>query len=122
MNVLKSKWGTIIAIVLVVWIGFGVLHIQESRIGLGENIEELNDRLSQVEEENAQLEKDLNNLDNPEYIKTQAKIKLNYKMAEEELVYIYRDKKASGDQESLEYYEGDVPRYKKWWHWLLQVE
>ena len=73
MNVLKSKWGTVIAAVLVIWIGIGILRIHQSRTDLGENTQELNARLEQVEKENSQLEQELSNLDNPEYLKTQAK-------------------------------------------------
>ena len=123
MNVIKSKWGTALAILLVIWIGVGLLRLDVSRNNLDKNTKDLHERLSQVEKNNEHLKNDIDNLDNPEYLKTQAKIQLNYKSAEEDLVYIYRDQK---NQESGENQKGiyadSMPSYKKWWHWLLNTE
>ena len=55
------------------------------------------------------------------YLERQARLKLNYKLADEQVAFVYKDtsvKFASSSQE-FKTQLAEMPNWKKWWYYLL---
>jgi len=117
--ILNSKVSTALLGILFVWVLFSVISIELEESVVKKEEESVRGKISDLEWDNELLGKYIDNLNNPEFLDKEARLRLNYKILGEEAVFVHRGpdyfKASSSDNFSEEY----LPNYKKWWYYLL---
>ncbi|MBI2674763.1 MAG: septum formation initiator family protein [Candidatus Yanofskybacteria bacterium] len=114
---INSKILTVPLLVLSVWILFSVISIEAEKGQVKKEETAIENKMAGISRDNQLLERYIENFKNPEFLEKEARLRLNYKLFGEEVVFVYRDansQKASSSEELSE----ERPNYKKWWDWL----
>lgn len=121
-KILSSKLFTIFLVLLIILLGFSVARIYNLRLNMERENEGLQAKTEEMKKNNESLEKFLANLSNPSFLEKQAKIKLNYKLPGENVVFVYPEKsvdKAATPSESFKSELSKFDNLKKWLNSLL---
>jgi len=102
------------------WLTLSFIKIKLHENIVNKEVEELRLKISNLEKSNNLIEKFIVYMSNPSFIERQARIKLNYKAQDEEVVFIYPDNSAKVSSPSLNFKSENAPNYIKWWEWLLR--
>lgn len=103
----------------IVFLGIQVFQILDSKEKSRQNLSDLNNKISDLADQNSKLEREINNSHEEEYLETQARIKLNYKLQDEQVVFVYKNDKEAQEGETTENNKVKTkPRYLKWLDWL----
>jgi cell division protein FtsB len=119
MHFLNSKIFTAIIAVFSVWILFSVVSVEMEKSEVKKEEDNIKAKIGDVTQDNKQLEKFIENFDNPEFLKKEARLRLNYKAPDEEVVFVHRDLNSKKVSSAGEFLEDNLPNYKKWWYYLL---
>lgn len=76
-------------------------------------------KITGVRLDNDQLERYIKNFENKEFLDREARLRLNYKLPGEEVVFVHRDANPQKASSSQELSPEEMPNYKKWWRWML---
>ena len=120
MNLLKFKWLAVVIIAGIGWLGLSIIKIKLQDNVVGEEVAGLELKIDNTEKNNNILEKFLEYVKYPSFLEKEARLKLNYKVPGEEVVFVYPDSsvKSSG---SLDFQKqlAQMPNYIKWVYYLL---
>jgi cell division protein FtsB len=118
MKIIGSKFLTIGILALLLWLGVSVLNLRAKKDMLEKEIYGYSSKIEQIKKNNGELREFLSFFNIPGFLERQARIKLNYKAPEEQVVYVYRDDSIPS-VESTDNFIENLPNYKKWWYYLL---
>lgn len=121
MFFLNSKIFTIPLLALIAWILFYVMFAEVEKNEIKKKETAIENKIKNVKLANELSGRYIKSFENPGFLEKEARIRLNYKVFGEEVVFVHRDfnlQKASSSEElSLE----SLPNYKKWWRYLLKI-
>lgn len=117
MPTLNSKWLSLLLIVLVVWLVFSLPKLNTRRTELEKTISDLGQRVEDAEKSKTYLEKFMAYFKSPEFLEKEARTKLNYKLPDEEVVFVFRDTNPKSTVKTGKNID-QAPNYKKWWYYV----
>ncbi len=121
MPILQRKILTIGLAVLLVWLGYRSWQIRGQRADSDVQVKDLESRATDLEQNNQFLASSSVYFASDAYLERQARLKLNYKLPDEQVAFVYKDtsvKIASPSQE-FKAQLAEMPNWKKWWYYLL---
>lgn len=121
MSWLNSKILTVPLLILSVWMLFSVISVEIEKDQTKKEEKSVEAKISGVKKDNELLEKQIENFKNPEFLEKEARIRLNYKAAGEEVVFVYKDSIVPKASSSKETSPAKYPVYEKIQRWLLEV-
>jgi len=119
MNIFNSKIFTVFLLILSVWLLFSVISVEIKKNEVKSEETAVENKITGIKQDNSSIEKYIKNFQNQKFLEKEARLRLNYKAFDEEVVFVHRDtnlQKASSSQDTL---PAELPFYKKWWRWLL---
>jgi len=121
MPLLQHKVLTICLILLLVWLGYRSWQIRDQRAGIDSQVKELKSRVTSLEDNNKFLASSSAYFASDAYLERQARLKLNYKFADEQVAFVYKDTSVKVSSPSPEFKTqlAEMPNWKKWWYYLL---
>ena len=120
MPILQRKILTIGLVLLLVWLGYRSWEIRAQRMGTDAQVKDLQSRANEFENNNQFLASSSAYFASDAYLERQARLKLNYKLPDEQVAFVYKDtsvKVASPSQE-FKTQLAEMPNWKKWWYYL----
>lgn len=104
-------------ILAVGWLGVSLIKIKLQEDIVNNEVAELEKEISGLERSNSLLEKFISMMNNPAFVEREARIKLNYKSPDENVVFVYPD---TGEKtEAEEKQKENLPNYVKWFYYLI---
>jgi|SRR3989338_11511255 len=123
MKFLNSKIFTVLACVVVLWLVLSSMNLNAQKERVNKEVKNVEAKIKEVQKDTDYLNKFLANFQTPSFLEKEARLKLNYKVQDEEVVFIYRDKNTDTDKgsDSISFEEllNKMPNYKKWFLYLL---
>lgn len=118
---LKSKYLSVIIIAGIGWLGFSFIKIKIQENLVNKEVESLEAKISNLEDDNSYMEKIISYLKNPLFLQKEARLKLNYKAYEEKVAFVYPDEsaKAGSGSNNFDKQLAQIPNYMKWVYYLL---
>ncbi len=112
-RVLNSKLFSALLILLIFWLGNSLVNLNRQREDIDSEIGSYEDKISKAKESNDKLAEFIKNIENQSFLEREARIKYNYKVADEEvaLVYLADQKPATA---SFEEQLKSLPFWKRW--------
>ena len=121
MEVLKKKILTIGLMALLVWLGYRIWQIHSQRSETAVQVKDLESKVVDLEQNNQFLASSSAYFASDAYLERQARLKLNYKLPDEQVAFIYKDTrvKVTPPAEVFKNTLAQMPNWKKWWYYLL---
>lgn len=121
MSLLQRKTFTIGLVALVFWFGHKALQIHSERIEIKSQVSELESRVADIDRNNQFLASSSAYFGSDSYLERQARLKLNYKLQDEQVAFVYQDTgvKTSSSSSKLDPRSANIPNWQKWWYYLL---
>ncbi len=88
MRILLSKITTVALLLVIVWLGRGVLVVAAQKAGVTKALHDVQARVQGLEQQRTDLQEGIARLANPSYLEREAREKLNLKGADERVAYI----------------------------------
>ncbi|MEK7125202.1 MAG: septum formation initiator family protein [Patescibacteria group bacterium] len=112
---LQSKLTTIILVLALVWLGGSVIAVYRQAAQVQEEQRDLQAKIAALERDNATLQEQINRSSDPEYLEWLAKVKLNYRPADEQVAFIYP---AASPEPASKSFDEEPSGVAKYWSWL----
>ncbi len=121
MPILQHKIITIGLAALLVWLGFRSWEIRAQRADTNSQVEDLESRVTDLRRNNQFLASSSAYFASDAYLERQARLKLNYKLPDEQVAFVYKDTSVKVFSSSQEFKTqlAEMPNWKKWWYYLL---
>ena len=119
LEILNSKIFTIMLLALSIWILFSVISSEIKKSEVKKEETAVQTKITGIRQDSDLLDKYIKNFENQEFLEKEARLRLNYKLPGEEVVFVHRDANSQKASLSEELSPGDSSNYKKWRHWLL---
>jgi cell division protein FtsB len=107
-----------ILLLLVLWLGVAAYDAGTREGYVRKEVTDLSGRISSLERENQFLNRSEEYFKSEAFLERQARVKLNYKLPGEQVVFVY-DAVASSQPETFTDMLKRMENYKKWWYFLL---
>ncbi|MBX4190402.1 septum formation initiator family protein [Candidatus Parcubacteria bacterium] len=120
-RLLNSKLTMVGVLFLIIWIGFGLIKIRAQRDLVRTQREDLESKIADLEQDNKYLASASDYFKSDAYLEKEARLKLNYKNADEEVAFVYRDtgeKKIPAEQ-AWQVQLSKMPNWQKWFYYIL---
>ncbi len=117
-RILNSKIFSGVLLGLLVWLGVSALDLRLQEKSVNNGARSIESKIETTKKENSQLEKYISYMQNPSFLEREAKLNLNYKNSDEQVVFVYRDTSAKNASASSEDILKNKPNYLKWWYWM----
>jgi cell division protein FtsB len=98
-KLLNYKFTSVVLLGIALWFGIEVWSAWNNRALTDKQVSELQKKIEGLEKENQDLEKSKDYYQSDAYLEKQARLKLNYKGADEQVAFVYLDKDASKSKE-----------------------
>lgn len=118
MNPLNSKWFSLLLIVLVGCLVFYLLGLNIRRAEFQQAVSDVEQKIQEAERGKTYLEKFITYFKSPQFLEKQARVKLNYKSPDEEVVFVFRDPNPKQETAAANRLD-QAPNYRKWWFYVL---
>ena len=89
-NFFKSKFFTILILAGVFFLSLALVKINPQKIAVEKHLDSLEDKIKEIERSNASLTKLMAYFKSPSYLEREAKLKLNVRRPDENVVFIFR--------------------------------
>lgn len=121
MPILQRKILTIGLCGLLVWLGYRGWQIRSQRADANVQLKDLESRVADLENNNNFLASSSAYFASDAYLERQARLKLNYKLPDEQVAFVYKDTSVKVASPSKEFKTQltQMPNWKKWWYYLL---
>lgn len=121
MGLLQRKILVIPLIALAVWFGYKGVAIRSARVEIKDQVGELESRVADLKRNNQFLASSSAYFGSDAYLERQARLKLNYKLPDEQVAFVYKDATAKkiAAEPTLEAKLAAMPNWKKWWYYLM---
>ena len=107
-------------LVLSVWILFSVISAEIEKDEVKKEEAAVQTKIAEISQDNKLMEGYIKNFENQKFLEKEARLRLNYKLPGEEVVFVHRDANSQKASSSEELSPEDLPNYKKWWNWLFE--
>lgn len=113
----QSKYTSFLLAVVVIVLTLAAVRVKNQKAETLKEAEGLRTKIEGVRKNNDSLQKFLSYFNNSSFLKREARIRLNYKEADEEVVLVYRD---LNNKDSLAAVNkpAELPFWKRWWNYL----
>jgi len=119
MSILNSKFLTPFLVVLLGWMLFATVSIEVKKNEIKKKEANIKSEIADIERNNSSLERDIKNFENPAFLEKEARLRLNYKAPDENVVFVYLDTNEHKSSSAEEFSPKHLSDYRKWWRWLL---
>ena len=118
LDLLQRKTISVLLVIATVWFGLNAyrLHLQQG--SQGAQLTDVQSRINDAERENHMLASSSAYFQSDAYLERQARMKLNYKLPDEQVAFVYPDASASSKAE-LSKGNDQLPNWQKWWYYIL---
>ena len=120
MSLLNSKFLTVLLSIFSVWILFSVISVELERRDIKQQEQAVEDKIDNVKQDNVSLERYIENLKNPEFLKKEARFRLNFKELGEEVVFVHKEADSPKASSSQEFSLRNLFDYKRLEGWLKE--
>lgn len=123
-SIFSSKIVTVLLVVAIGWFSISVLRVRNQRQAVDQDNRNMAQKVASLEQEQKKLEEDLAYAQSQAYIDREARIKLNYKLPDEKVVFVYPAKTASLSSVASASSESwrSLGKYKKWFYGILGLK
>ena len=120
-KILNSKIFTVLISALALWLILSSVNLNSQRDAVNKEVKNVETRIEEVRNDTNYLNRFLAYFQTPAFLEKEARLKLNYKVQGEEVVFVYRDKNVKKESDSISFEEllSKMPNSKKWWYYLL---
>ena len=118
MKILNSKLLTVGLLLLLAWLLISFLDMNSKKAVLNKELFGYSAKIEQVKKNNEELRQFISFFNIPGFLEREARIRLNYKAPDEQVVYVYRDERTPSPAAPSDFIS-NLPNYKKWWYYLL---
>jgi len=87
----NSKFFSIAVVFIAGWLVLSWLGVENNKKAFDKEIMGIEAKISNVQKTNNELSEFLSHFDNPSFLEKEARLKLNYKAPDEEVIFVYRD-------------------------------
>src|SRR3989338_7163901 len=115
MVILNSKIFTALLLILSVWILFSVVSTKVEKDEVKKEETAIENKIIGMKLDNELLKGYIVNFENQKFLEKEARLRLNYKLSGEEVVFVYRDANSQKASSSEELSTTDPFNYMKWW-------
>lgn len=119
----QSKLCTLLAIIVIVFLGFALLRIQPQKVVVEKRVKSFQDKIMELEKSNVELAQLLDYFKSDAYLEREAKLKLNVRRPEEQVVFLHEDdvsQKAASRSEA-DGFAGWRGRFNSLVRWVKEV-
>ncbi len=119
-KILQSPLFTVLAIVVLIFFLSLIIKLYPSLVTVQREVGNLNQKIAEVEEGQLELEQLEEYFKSDNYLEKQARIKLNYKKPDENVVFVYRNEYDQEPVETVRDKKSELPsNLIKWFKYLL---
>lgn len=118
MKLLSSKLVTPLLLLAIIFVGFGAYRVREENREVGRSVSDLGNKVENVKKDNEYFQKLSSYFRSDAFLEKEARAKLNYKMPDEEVVFVYKDVNKKSPEPKSEEKSGNLPKWKKWLNYL----
>ncbi len=93
IRILQSKIFSAGLVLLIAWLSLSAYQIRLEKDETDTQVANVEAKIKILEQNNESIRQYLEYLKSPEFLARQARLKLNYKAADEQVAYVYRDEK-----------------------------
>ena len=111
---------TALLVLALVWLGRAAWRGYDQRAAVGIQLNDLESKLASIEQENQFLASASAYFTSDEYLEKQARMKLNYKLPDEQVVIIYPDKSQKAASASVSESDWNFSVWKSWFRKLFK--
>ena len=115
---LNSKWFSLLLIILAGCLVFSLIGLNARRAEFRQIVSDVESRVQEAEKDKTYLEKFAAYFKSPHFMEKQAKVKLNYRLPDEQVAFIFKDPNPKSNAEAGNWL-AEAPNYKKWWYYIL---
>jgi len=121
MKLLNSKIFTVLMGVIVLWLTFSSIDLNSQKDVVGREVKNVENKIKEVQKDTDYLNKFSAYFQSSAFLEKEARLKLNYKAQEEEVVFIYKDNNIKKESNSISFEDllSKMPNYKKWVLYIL---
>ena len=121
MPILQRKILTVGLVLILAWLGYKAWQIRGQRSDTAVQVKDLDARIADLQQNNQFLASSSAYFASDAYLERQARLKLNYKLPDEQVAFVYKDTSTKVASPSVEFKNTllDMPNWKKWWYYLL---
>jgi len=118
-NILRSKYFTPVIVIVLFWLGLVMIRAHNQKVDVDIRVSDLENRAGEIEKANKYIEKLLTYVKMPEFLEREARIRLNYMLADEKVAFVYEDKNTKIETVGAPMVETKSPNIlKKIWNWI----
>ena len=120
-EILHRKIVTVMLVAALFWLGRSVWLEHRQRADVSAQVHELESKVAQFQHDNQSLASASAYFRSDSYLERQARLKLNYKLADEQVAFVYKGtaSRSAGPEETFREQVLKMPDWKKWWYYLL---
>ena len=122
MSITHRKTLTVLLVLALVWLSRSLLRVYQQRAEVADQLRGLESKISGIEHDNEFLASASAYFSSNAYLERQARLKLNYKLPDEEVAFVYKDPsvaKETPPAQALKDQIAKMPNWKKWLYYLL---
>ena len=118
-KILQSKWFGLVPGLALLGLGFSLYQLYHSYQAVGLEANNLQAKIAQAQKATAALAQQNANADNPAFLERQARLRLNYKKPDENVVFVYRDQYNQNSNQTASTAPAEEPKwYQQLWEWV----
>ncbi|KKU22530.1 MAG: hypothetical protein UX31_C0001G0048 [Candidatus Nomurabacteria bacterium GW2011_GWA1_46_11] len=104
MQILTRKSVTVVLAAVLIWLGYRALQIQDRAGQISSQVEDLAAKAEDLERDNRFLASSSAYFQSNAYLERQARLKLNFKLPDEQVAFVYKDNsiKAASNSHELQ--------------------
>ena len=114
----RSKLTTVALVALVLWLGVLVVTGGIRRYSATSELSALETRIDDAQRENERLVADIERMQKPQWLTLLARQRLNYKMPDETVVFVYKSEKAGTIVQPQTPHGDERAHWRKWLDWV----
>ena len=114
IRIFQSKFVTIGLVLLVGWLLISAYQVKQEKTTSAEQVGNVRAKMNSLERENAYVQQFISYLQNPEFLAKEARLKLNYKAADEQVAYVYLEEKKAFAESPTEEQDNFLGKIKDW--------
>ena len=122
-KILQSKWLAGLMATVVVWLGASVYKIQSSVNQVNKEADNLKQKIGEAENSIAENDQLRENIKNESYLEQLARLRLNFKKPDENVVFVYRNRYNADAiaNSQLPITNSELKWWEKIWQWTVEL-
>jgi len=121
MKLLNSKIFTVLMGIVALWLTFSSIDLNLQKDVVSREVKNVENKIKEVQKDTDYLNKFSTYFQSSAFLEKEARLKLNYKVQGEEVVFIYKNNNIKKESNSISFEEllSKMPNYKKWVLYVL---